>query len=83
MLLSVISGIKLVMGVKIFKTYVAPDSTIISNEYLSKQTTALLTENRRFFLFIIRLKDLHFICEKLPDHKSVSHPSEISRAASS
>ena len=49
MLLSVISGIKLVMGVKIFKTYVAPDSTIISNEYLSKQTTALLTENRRFF----------------------------------
>ncbi|EFZ34597.1 hypothetical protein HMPREF0542_11289 [Ligilactobacillus ruminis ATCC 25644] len=35
------------------------------------------------FLFIIRLKDLHSICEKLPDHKSVSHPSEISRAASS
>ena len=35
------------------------------------------------FLFIIRLKDLHFICEKLRDHKSVSHPSEISRAAAS
>lgn len=35
-----------------------------------------------FFIFI-KFKALHFICEKLPDHKSVSHPSEISRAASS
>lgn len=35
------------------------------------------------FLCIISFKVLHFICEKLPDHKSVSHPSEISRAASS
>lgn len=35
------------------------------------------------FLCIISFKALHFICEKLPDHKSVSHLSEISRAASS
>jgi hypothetical protein len=40
-------------------------------------------ENAVVFLCIISFKALHFICENLPDHKSFSHPSEISRAASS
>lgn len=35
-----------------------------------------------FFIFI-KFKALHFICGKFSKHRSVSHPSEVGRTASS